>query len=115
MGNKKTSAALFSPILLCICVLSLSTLSLFAQAGRGAINGLVTDASGAIIPGAIVTATDTATASKITATTTAAGIVSCVSLSPGQYEVSASQSGFETTVRKGVIVTVDQATTVNVS
>src|SRR6266700_607226 len=115
MGNKKTSAALFFRIFPCLCVLSLSISSLFGQAGRGAINGSVTDSSGAIIPGAMVTATDTATASKLTATTTAAGIYSFISLSPGNYEVSASQNGFETTVRKGVIVTVDQSTTVNIS
>src|SRR6478736_8664610 len=112
MGNKKTSAFLFSPIFVCLCVLFLSTNSSFAQAGRGAINGSVSDASGAIIPGATVTATDTATGAKLTATTTAAGIYSFVSLSPGNYEVSASLKGFETTVRKGVLVTVDQSTTV---
>src|ERR1700745_1651531 len=115
MGNKKSSAALFPRIFLCLCVLSLPTSSLFAQAGRGAINGSVSDTSGAIIPGATVTATDTATGAKLTATTTAAGIYSFVSLSPGNYEVSAGQKGFETTVRKGVIVTVDQSTTVNIS
>ena len=62
-----------------------------------------------------MTATETATGAKLTATTTAGGIYSFVSLSPGNYEVSASQTGFETTVRKGVIVTVDQSTTVNIS
>ena len=88
---------------------------MLAQAGRGAISGTVTDASGAIVPGATVTATDTATGTKLTAVTTAAGIYSFVSLSPGHYEVSVSQKGFETTVRKGVIVTVDQSTTVNIA
>jgi hypothetical protein len=62
-----------------------------------------------------VTATETATGVKRTAVTTAAGIYSFISLSPGSYEVSVSQNGFETTVRKGVIVTVDQSTTANIS
>jgi Carboxypeptidase regulatory-like domain len=115
MGNKKTCAALFPRIFLCLSVLSLSISSVFAQAGRGAINGLVTDSSGAIIPGATVTATNAATGSKLTATTTAAGIYSFISLSPGTFDVGASQNGFETTIRKSVIVTVDQSTTVNIS
>jgi hypothetical protein len=115
MGNKKSSGAVFSPLFLTVCLLSLSITSLFAQAGRGAINGTVTDSSGAIIPGATVTATGTATGTKLSSVTTAAGIYSFVSLSPGKYEVSASQNGFETTVRKSVIVTVDQSTTVNIA
>jgi hypothetical protein len=116
MGNKKATTAIWPRIFLCLCLLSLSTTSfLFAQAGRGAISGLVTDASGAIIPGATVTATETATGTKLSAVTTAAGIYSFISLSPGTYQVSASQSGFETTLRKGVIVSVDQSTTVNLT
>ena len=116
MGNKKTFVAIGSRIFLCWCLLSLSTSSiLIAQAGRGAISGLVTDASGAIIPSATVTATVTATGTKLTAVTTASGIYSFISLSPGTYEVSASQAGFDTTVRKGVIVSVDQSTTVNIA
>ena len=115
-GNRPSSRAWFSGVRLVLCLLILATSPhLFSQAGRGAVSGLVTDASGAIIPGATVTATDTATGTKLTAVSTAAGIYSFVSLSPGKYEVSVSQSGFETTVRKGVIVTVDQTTTANLS
>ncbi len=116
MGNKKSRAPLFSGVHLVLCMLLLATTSsLFGQAGRGAISGLITDSSGAIIPGATVTATVTATGTKLTATSTAAGIYSFVSLSPGTYEVSVSQKGFDTTVRKGVIVTVDQTTTANLA
>ena len=116
METKKSAAAFFSGVRLVLAlVLAAATPSLIAQAGRGAISGLVTDSSGAIIPGATVTASDTATGTKLTATSTAAGIYSFVSLSPGTYEVSVSQAGFQTTVRKNVIVTVDQTTTANLS
>src|SRR5579863_1958705 len=114
MGNKKAHARFFSGIFLFMLSLSLTSF-LFGQAGRGAISGVVTDSSGAIIPGATVTATETATGTKLGAVTTAAGIYSFASLSPGTYEVTASQTGFDTTVRKGVIVTVDQSTTANIS
>jgi hypothetical protein len=116
MQTKKWTDVLFSGGRLVLCFLLLAmTPYLFGQAGRGAISGQVADSTGAIIPGATVTATEAATGTKLTATTTAAGIYSFISLSPGSYEISASQTGFQTTVRKGVIVTVDQATTVNLA
>src|SRR5580704_1297922 len=116
METKKATRPFFSGVRLVFCSLLLTTTAyLFAQAGRGAISGLVSDSSGAIISGAAITATEVGTGTKQTAVTTAAGIYSFVSLSPGAYDVSASQTGFETTVRKGVIVTVDQTTTANLS
>ena len=86
-----------------------------AQAGRGGINGLVSDPTGAIIPGASVTATDTATAAKLSTVTTGAGLYTFVSLPPGTYQVSATAKGFDTVVQKNVNVTVDQVTTINLT
>ncbi len=114
MGIKKAVAALFSGVCLYVGILT-TTPNLLAQAGRGAISGTVTDASGAIIPGASVTATNSGNGTKLTAETTAAGIYSFISLSPGKYDVSASQTGFETVLRKNILVTVDQSTTVNLA
>jgi hypothetical protein len=93
----------------------LITPGLLAQAGRGAISGLVTDSSGAIVSGATVTATNSATGTRVSAVTTAAGLYSFISLSPGLYDVGASQTGFETVIRKEVRVTVDQTVTANLS
>jgi hypothetical protein len=116
MGIKKTTPMVSSRSFLCFTIfMLLISPHLLAQAGRGAIGGLVSDSSGAIISGATVTATNDATGTKVSATTTAAGIYSFISLSPGSYSVSASRTGFETLVRKGVAVTVDQTTTVNLS
>jgi hypothetical protein len=116
MGIKKANPMVSSRIFLSLAIFALLIAPhLLAQAGRGAIGGLVSDSSGAIIPGATVTATNDGTGAKASATTTAAGIYSFISLSPGSYDVSASRTGFETLVRKGVTVTVDQTTTVNLS
>ena len=60
----------------------------FGQAGRGAISGLITDPSGAIVPGAKVTAVEQATGTKLSTVSTAAGIYTFVSLSPGKYQVT---------------------------
>jgi hypothetical protein len=42
-------------------------------------------------------------------------LYSFVSLAPSSYQVTARQEGFETSVHKSVVVTVDQTTTVNVT
>lgn len=87
----------------------------FAQAGRGGINGIVTDSSGAIVSGAKVTALNRATGVSLSTVASSAGLYSFVSLAPGKYEVSATAAGFQTVVQKNVPVSVDQVTAVNIS
>ena len=60
---------------LCVSILAFSAgATVFAQAGRGAINGLVTDPSGAMVPGAKVTALNHATGIAQSTVTTGAGL-----------------------------------------
>jgi len=87
----------------------------FAQAGRGGISGLITDPSGAVVPGAKVTALNHATGVAQSTVSTAAGLYSFVSLNPGTYKVIASIKGFEAVAQDNVPVTVDQTTTVNIA
>jgi len=68
---------------------------ILGQAGRGGISGTITDPSGALVPGAKVTALDHATGITQSTVSTAAGLYSFVSLNPGDYEVKASRTGFE--------------------
>ena len=98
-----------------ICVLIGCAAAGFAQAGRGSIGGLVTDPSGAIIPGTKVVAQSQATGLKLTTVSTSSGLYSFVSLSPGKYQLTASAKGFGTLVQKNVTVSVDQATEVNLA
>ena len=97
-----------------ILILSVGT-SAFGQAGRGGINGLVTDPSGAVVSRAKVTAQDAATGVATSTVTTAAGLYSFVSLTPGTYNVTASEKGFETVVQDNVTVNVDEVSTVNIA
>jgi hypothetical protein len=96
-------------------VLSLCAVPAFAQAGRGGLSGLIADSTGAVIPGAKVIAQNTGNGTKISTVSTAAGLYSFVSLSPGVYELSAGAKGFETVVEKNIAVTVDQVSTVNIA
>jgi hypothetical protein len=88
----------------CICLL-LAAGALAAQiGGTGSIQGVISDPSGAVIPGATVTCTNVATGVKTTRQTTAAGLYVLSPLPPGRYTVSASASGFQTMVQEDVVV-----------
>ena len=63
----------------------------------GAIQGTITDPSGAILPGSQVTVTEVGTGAKKTLLADSSGFYSVASLVPGQYQVSATSAGFATT------------------
>ena len=72
------------------------TLPGMAQTVTGAVRGTITDPSGAIVSGATVTATNTATGVQTTATTNQAGEYSIRFLQIGSYKLAVQASGFET-------------------
>ncbi|MBB5055613.1 hypothetical protein HDF16_000282 [Granulicella aggregans] len=98
-----------------VSLLVLSVIPAFSQAGRGGINGTITDPSGAVVGGAAVTLLNSANGATQRTRTTAAGLYTFVSLNPGQYKVTASKDGFESVAQENVTVTVDQVSTVNVA
>lgn len=87
----------------------------FAQAGRGGVSGLVTDATGAVIPGITVELQSAGTGVTVSTVATSAGLYSFVSLTPATYQLKISYPGFKTVIEKNVIVTVDQVTTLNLA
>ena len=86
---------------------------MFAQQTLGSLNGTVLDATGAAIPGATVTATDTAINVTSTTTTQQNGFYQIFNLPVGTYMVTVSHAGFETTSVRGIFLREAQATTVN--
>ncbi len=102
-----------SQALLAVCALAVSA----TQAGKAqtlsSINGTVTDTTGAVIEGAKVTVTNTATAVAKTAQTSSAGTYTVTDLIPGTYTVTVDQAGFQSSVHSGVGVDVGRASTVN--
>jgi hypothetical protein len=78
--------------LLLILVLSAQV---FGQSGNASLSGIVTDSSGGIVPGVVVTATNTATGVENAATSNNAGLYSFPSLLPGTYKVNAMKTGFQ--------------------
>ncbi len=115
MKNCKVSATTMGRFLFACTLLLCVVTAALAQAGRGSISGLVTDPSGAIVPGAKITALDHATGVAQHTVTSAGGLYSFVSLNPGVYKVTASMKGFESVAQDKVTVTVDQVSTVNIA
>ncbi|HET8549786.1 MAG TPA: TonB-dependent receptor, partial [Bryobacteraceae bacterium] len=74
----------------------------------GTITGEVTDASGAVVAGATVTARNTATNVLRIAASNEAGVYTIPALVPGVYEVKAEKAGFKSATRSGIELQVQQ-------
>ena len=85
-----------------------------AQQLTATLSGVVTDTSGAVIPNATVTVTQTATSAVRTVQSDASGSYAVTSLPAGNYTVSVSFSGFETFVAKNVVLEVAKPRGLNV-
>src|SRR5882724_5730907 len=78
---------------------------LFAQGtDLGTIRGLVTDASGAAIPGAKVVILDLATSTSRETTTNSQGEYQMFGLRSGSYKVSVTTPGMGTTDLTGIVL-----------
>ena len=98
-----------------LAVLLMATCNmLFAQlAGEGAIQGRLTDATGAVIVGANVRAVNVATGIRTVTTSTGAGFYLLTPLPPGTYTVSVTAKGFATTRQENIAVDAARTATVN--
>ncbi|MCS7024870.1 MAG: TonB-dependent receptor [Bryobacteraceae bacterium] len=80
----------------------------WTQTASTQILGLVTDSTGAIIPGATVTAKRLATGDLRTTTTNETGNYIFPLVESGEYEVSCVAAGFKTEVRKNIQLELNQ-------
>ena len=77
-----------------IAFLLFSCAPLSAQVERAAIVGIVTDKSGAAMPGVTVQVTNEATNTSSLLVSDESGGYTAVNLIPGAYKIAASRSGF---------------------
>ncbi len=85
-----------------------------ATAGAATVAGTVADASGALIPGAVVTLRNVERGSEQVAKTNTAGNYVFPDVVPGLYEVSFSKDGFEAHKVTGLHLEVGQRANINV-
>ena len=81
--------------LLSMLIACFTSASLMAQANSGSMSGVVSDPNGAVIPGAMVVATNTTNGLQLETKTSEAGIYVFPNLPVGTYEVSVAHTGFK--------------------
>ena len=81
--------------ILCTFVLCLLSATAFAQINNATLTGTISDATKAVLPGVMVTATNNATGLAVSNITNEAGAYTILSLLPGAYTVSAELPGFQ--------------------
>ncbi|PYT78137.1 MAG: hypothetical protein DMG40_20920 [Acidobacteria bacterium] len=77
-----------------------------AQLAGASLSGVVSDESGGAVASAKVSIKNVATGDVREVTTNTDGVYSAPNLSPGNYEVTVTANGFQTTVQKGITLTV---------
>ena len=82
-----------------------------AQRSTASVNGTVKDPSGAVIPGATVTLTNTDTSLKKTATTNTTGEYVLLDIPPGRYTLEVTGEGFATVTQAEFTLFVNQTAT----
>ena len=87
----------------------------YGQTGLGSIGGVVRDPSGAVIPAAKITVTNTATGIKTEVASNAEGYYQVLRLIPGPYSLEAEASGFKKLERPGIEVRVADRLTIDVN
>jgi hypothetical protein len=107
----KSLAALLGSLLL----LSLLSAAAYGQnAGTGAIAGVVTDPTGAVIEGVAIKVTNNLTGEKRAAVSAGHGNYTVPLLPPSTYTVEASKAGFKNTSYRAITVSVTEILTLNI-
>src|SRR2546427_8022723 len=85
----------------------------FAQTSNATVGGTVSDATGALIPGVSVTATNTATGIVTTVVTNERGAYQFASLQTGSYKLTAELAGFQTQSYNNITLGISQQVRLN--
>src|ERR1051326_4344320 len=102
------SKVAFTFSVLCLLVGLYFANPLLAQEKFGTLTGVVTDESGAVIPGVSVTVTNKDTDRSLAVVTGFDGMYFARSLEPGRYTVKFSRSGFSTAEYPNIMMLVGQ-------
>src|SRR6202795_1706655 len=105
---------IFAPISVLLFSLSFAV-SIYSQVTGATLSGVITDSSGAVISGAQVSATNTATGISKEATTDSAGLYTLPNLQAGNYEVKVTATGFTTAVQPNLALAVGAQQSLNIA
>src|SRR6516225_3505076 len=96
-----------------LLVVLFTAVAAFSQTSTSEITGTVRDTSGAVVPGAVVTATNEATGINYRQATTQAGLFAFPALPAGTYTITAEKTGFRTSKKSGNLLVVGTPLTVD--
>jgi hypothetical protein len=98
------AARKFLPLSLVLIFLVISPVAKAQTGGQGALQGTVTDSTGAVIPGATVTATDQSSGVSTTRVASSAGLYIITPLIPDTYTVTVTAKGFAVSKQENIVV-----------
>jgi carboxypeptidase family protein len=85
-----------------------------AQA-NSSVTGMITDPTGAVVPGATVELMDPATGVTRSALSDASGLYAIAGLNAGKYDMKVTANGFETYTNRGIVVNISATFRVDVN
>src|SRR5882757_6888668 len=98
----------FRSVFLALSLVLMSCNLISAQVNTATITGVVTDTSGAALPGTKITLVNTGTNSTVTVKSNGSGLFTIPQLQPGDYKARAEHSGFRAVEKTGVALTVGE-------
>jgi hypothetical protein len=99
--------------ILCAFVMLFMSIAGLGQGTTSRISGVATDSSGAVVSGAVITATNDDTGVSYTTKTSASGTYSIDSLQIGRYTVRAEATGFRQFVSTGNVLAIGVPTSID--
>jgi len=100
-------------VIFVLSVLLFIASSVFAQTSRGVVSGTVTDVNGAVIPGAEVKLTNTATSVERATTTNGEGFFRFDAVDLGNYSVKITAQGFGAVINNNITVNANQTSSID--
>lgn len=98
-----------------LMILAFSGTLALGQGTSASLTGQITDATGAAVTGATVTAKNTDTNLAQTSTSNAVGVYTIAPLPPGNYALTVEAKGFKRYLQQGIVLGVDISATQDVS
>ncbi len=108
------TASCLLPTVLLLLTAHCSLLTGYAQSTSATLSGTVTDAQGALVPGARVTVTNASTGLKREATTSGSGTFTIPLLPPSTYTVLVENQGFTPAEIRDVVLNVNDNVSLNI-
>ena len=105
----------FNVLLCALLILIVGCAAAWAQGATAQISGTVTDASGAVLPGVEITATQTETGVTRNTISRETGFYVLPNLAVGPYKLEASLAGFRSFVQSGIVLQVNSNPAINVA